>query len=75
MLEAEDEEDVFEEVVQDMDKENVQEELQISVHALSGSFSYKTMRIKGKVKKNMVTILIDSSSTNNFFGPSNGKTN
>ncbi|CAL5431290.1 unnamed protein product [Camellia sinensis] len=35
MLEAEDEEDVFEDVVQDMDKENVQEELQISVHALS----------------------------------------
>ncbi|KAA8530919.1 hypothetical protein F0562_005622 [Nyssa sinensis] len=52
-----------------MEKEDVQEELQISVHALSGSLSYKTMRIKGKVKKNVVTILIDSGSTHNFLDP------
>ncbi|KAA8526085.1 hypothetical protein F0562_007815 [Nyssa sinensis] len=48
MIEAEEQEDVFEVVVQEMEKEDVQEELQISVHALSGSLSYKTMRIKGK---------------------------
>ncbi|KAA8524512.1 hypothetical protein F0562_010935 [Nyssa sinensis] len=69
MIEAKEEEDVFEDVVQEMEKENVQEELQISVHALSGSLSYKTMRIKGKVKKNMVIILIDSGSTHNFLDP------
>ncbi|KAA8519441.1 hypothetical protein F0562_013684 [Nyssa sinensis] len=73
MIEAEEEEDVFEDVVQEMEKEDVQEELQISVHALSGSLSYKTMRIKGKVKKNMVTILIDSGSTHNFLDPTMAK--
>ncbi|KAA8541233.1 hypothetical protein F0562_025160 [Nyssa sinensis] len=69
MIEAEEEEYVFEDVVQEMEKEDVQEELQILVHALSGSLSYKTMRIKGKVKKNVVTILIDSGSTHNFLDP------
>ncbi|KAA8522988.1 hypothetical protein F0562_009411 [Nyssa sinensis] len=73
MIEAEEEEDVFEDVVQEMEKEDVQEELQISVHALSGSLSYKTMRIKGKVKKNVVTILIDSGSTHNFLDPAMAK--
>ncbi|KAA8531158.1 hypothetical protein F0562_005928 [Nyssa sinensis] len=69
MIEAEEKEDVFEDVVQEMEKEDVQEELQISVHALSGFLSYKTMRIKEKVKKNRVTILIDSGSTHNFLDP------
>ncbi|KAA8550255.1 hypothetical protein F0562_001939 [Nyssa sinensis] len=69
IIEAEEEEDVFEDVVQEMEKEDVQEELQISVHALSGSLSYKTMRIKEKVKKNVVTILIDLGSTHNFLDP------
>ncbi|KAA8547400.1 hypothetical protein F0562_003736 [Nyssa sinensis] len=73
VIEAEEEEDVFEDVVQEMEKEDVQEELQISVHALSGSLSYKTMRIKEKVKKNMVTILIDSGSTHNFLDPAMAK--
>ncbi|KAA8539824.1 hypothetical protein F0562_026516 [Nyssa sinensis] len=73
MIEAEEEEDVFEDVVQEIEKEDVQEELQISVHALSGSLSYKTMRIKEKVKKNVVTILIDSGSTHNFLDPTMAK--
>ncbi|KAA8538007.1 hypothetical protein F0562_027413 [Nyssa sinensis] len=67
MIEVSEEEDFFGDVVQEMEKKDVQEKLQILVHALSGSLSYKTMRIKGKVKKNMVIILIDSGSTHNFL--------
>lgn len=67
MLEAEEEEEVFEEAQQDLFSETVQEEFQISVHALTGIQSYRTMRIKGYVKKHVMEILVDSGSTHNFL--------
>lgn len=51
----------------------VEEEPQISVHALSGSFSFRTMRLKGQIKKHPITILIDSGSTHNFLDPNVAK--
>lgn len=45
------------------------EELQISLNALTGSISYRTMRVKGNVKKKLINILIDSGSTHNFLSP------
>ncbi|KAJ1384005.1 Ribonuclease H-like superfamily [Sesbania bispinosa] len=43
------------------------DELQISVHALSGVANFKTMRVTGHYQKNLVHILIDSGSTHNFL--------
>lgn len=45
------------------------EELQISLNALTGSISYRPMRVRGNVKKKLVIILIDSGSTHNFLSP------
>ena len=42
-------------------------ELQISINAITGSVSYRTMRIHGWVKKQIVVILIDTGSTHNFL--------
>lgn len=72
MLEAEDEEDVFHDAQSggdDIEQATEQEDLHISVYAISGMPSFKTMRIKGKVKKFPLTILIDSGSTHNFLDP------
>lgn len=41
----------------------------VSVHALSGSVSHQTMRIRGNIKNKAITILIDSGSTHNFLDP------
>ncbi|KAJ1425372.1 Tify domain [Sesbania bispinosa] len=60
------------------DKETVEEpsvlaefldadELQISVHALSGVANFKTMHVTGHYQKHPVHILIDSGSTHNFL--------
>ncbi|KAF8413570.1 hypothetical protein HHK36_001561 [Tetracentron sinense] len=54
-------------------EEHPQEEPLISVHALAGSVSYQTMRVRGKIKQRVVTILIDSGSTHNFLDPSVAK--
>lgn len=51
---------------EEVDQEQ-EEDLQISINALTGSISYRTMRIQGNVKKKRVVILIDSSSTHNFL--------
>lgn len=75
MLEAEELEEEETEIVEEEDGENGIEEdaVHISVHALSGIPSYRTMRIKGKVKKCPITILIDSGSTHNFLDPAVAK--
>ncbi|XP_077246164.1 uncharacterized protein LOC143886068 [Tasmannia lanceolata] len=49
------------------------EEPQISVHALSGSTSHQTMRIRGYIKRQPIIILIDSGSTHNFLDPGMAK--
>ncbi|KAF8392867.1 hypothetical protein HHK36_021106 [Tetracentron sinense] len=54
-------------------EEHPQEEPLISVHALAGFVSYQTMRVRGKIKQRVVTILIDSGSTHNFLDPSVAK--
>lgn len=69
MMEVEEDDETFEEAQQDLPADETQEEFQISVHALSGVQSYRTMRLQGQVKKNVVEILIDSGSTHNFLDP------
>lgn len=41
----------------------------VLVHALFGSVSHQTMRIRGNIKKKAITILLDSGSTHNFLDP------
>ncbi|KAG2689172.1 hypothetical protein I3760_09G128300 [Carya illinoinensis] len=55
-----------EEVVEILDKGKCPE---ISLHAILGSSNPKTMRIRGKIGNQSVTILIDSGSTHNFLDP------
>lgn len=43
------------------------------MHALAGCNSFRTMRIKGKLKGKIITILIDSGSTHNFLEPTIAK--
>lgn len=69
MIELEDEEDEFVEAQQEMLPDDTPEEFHILVHALSGIQSYKTMRVKGFIKKTVVNILVDSGSTHNFLDP------
>lgn len=40
---------------------------QMSVHALDGTIDYRSMRVKGGIKRKMVHVLIDSGSTHNFM--------
>lgn len=44
-----------------------QEEPTISLHALSGISSPKTLKLKGYVKHRKVIILVDSGRTHNFI--------
>jgi hypothetical protein len=46
---------------------------EISLYAISGSLSPKTMRLVGKLKNQLVVILIDSGSTHNFIDPAVAK--
>ncbi|XP_026415875.1 uncharacterized protein LOC113311250 [Papaver somniferum] len=47
----------------------LEEYMEISVHALAGNISPTTIKIKGFVKKHGLTILIDSGSTHSFLDP------
>ncbi|XP_028056715.1 uncharacterized protein LOC114260736 [Camellia sinensis] len=49
------------------------EELQIFLNALTGTISYRTMKVRGNVKKHLIIILIDSESTHNFLSPAVAK--
>lgn len=55
--------DISEMIIEDL------ENVQISMHALVGSYSFRTMRIKGNLRGRTITILIDSGSTHNFIEP------
>lgn len=66
---GEDEEDDTGQEVQRVEEAVLDEEVHISVHALFGSSSFRTMRVAGIVKGYEVTILIDSRSTHNFINP------
>ena len=41
----------------------------VSINAIFGSSSHQTIRIRGNIKKKVVTIQIDSGSTHNFLDP------
>lgn len=43
------------------------ENVQVSLHALTGLLAPETIKIKGRVKKNEITILIDTGSTHTFL--------
>lgn len=65
-----DQEDSDQEPTREEEGEEVLEqegELQISINAITGSVSYRTMRVHGLVKKQKVVILIDTGSTHNFL--------
>ena len=38
----------------------------ISLHALTGTTAYQTMRVQGKIKNQLISILVDTGSTHNF---------
>lgn len=49
------------------------EEPQLSLHATTGVFSYNTMRVRGAVRTNYLSILIDSGSSHNFLDGATAK--
>ena len=65
-----DQEDSDQEPIQEKKNEKVLEQegdLQISINAITGSVSYRTIRVHGLVRKQKVVILIDTGSTHNFL--------
>ena len=38
----------------------------ISLHALTRTIGYRIMRVQGKIKNQLVSILVDTGSTHNF---------
>ncbi|KAF7137823.1 hypothetical protein RHSIM_Rhsim07G0182700 [Rhododendron simsii] len=65
-------EDKIDDIGQDDQAENeraLEDEIQLSMHALSGSNSFRTMKILGFLRGKAITILIDSGSTHNFVEP------
>ncbi|XP_026383573.1 uncharacterized protein LOC113279076 [Papaver somniferum] len=74
MLVAEEEKPVFSEEDSPSNSPVIQEvtdeEVEISVHALSGNISQSTIKIHGKTQnKHHITILVDSGSTHSFIDP------
>ncbi|KAL4319829.1 hypothetical protein GQ457_18G007350 [Hibiscus cannabinus] len=47
----------------------VDEELEISINALTGSVGHITLRIQGTIKGKPLSILVDSGSTHSFINP------
>lgn len=52
-----------------MEEETQDDNPNISLNAITGSVTSRTMRIKGRVSNQEVVILIDSGSTHNFVDP------
>jgi len=50
-------------------KGGVGKELELSLHAMEGSSSPRTIRLLGHVNKKLVSILLDTGSTHNFIDP------
>lgn len=69
MIDIGEAEEEFVEAQQELTPDDNSEQFHISVHALSGIQSYRTMRIKGIVKKTEINILVDSGSAHNFLDP------
>lgn len=69
MIDIGEAEEEFVEAQQELTPDDKSEQFHISVHTLSGIQSYRTMRIKGIVKKTEINILVDSGSTHNFLDP------
>ncbi|KAL5706540.1 hypothetical protein ACHQM5_024694 [Ranunculus cassubicifolius] len=42
-------------------------DVSISLNALSGNYSFQTLKLQGQVKNHSITMLIDSGSTHNFL--------
>lgn len=61
-------EDMSEEVGEG-DTEVTEEDCHISIQAISGGMSHSTIKVKGEIKKQTITILIDSGATHNFIDP------
>ncbi|KAF7144728.1 hypothetical protein RHSIM_Rhsim04G0144600 [Rhododendron simsii] len=72
LLIGEDEEEEFLELepeFQEIGDSSTNENVQISMHALAGCNSLKTIRVTGRIKGRTLTILIDSGNTHNFIEP------
>lgn len=48
-------------------KEEEREDMEISLHALAGTFNPRTIRLTGAVQGQQLSVLIDSGSTHNFI--------
>lgn len=70
-MEVEEVEEVEEENEEESDKaEPTDENAQVSLHALTGCLApeiIKIIKVKGRVKKNEITVLIDTGSTRTFL--------
>ncbi|KAL4271596.1 hypothetical protein GQ457_13G023790 [Hibiscus cannabinus] len=58
-----------EEEMQEMGEMQQDEELEISINALTGSSGYNTLRLQGLVKGKTLNVLVDSGSTHSFVNP------
>lgn len=47
--------------------DNFDGEMEISMHALSGSFDLKTVCLAGAIQRQQLSMLVDSGSTHNFI--------
>ncbi|KAL5709495.1 hypothetical protein ACHQM5_020179 [Ranunculus cassubicifolius] len=72
-LMIDDEEEVTTPVISGSEALTTLEEVAISLQALSGSNSFQTLQLQGKVKKQTITMLIDSGSTHNFLDAATAK--
>lgn len=66
-ISADDAEDMDEEIYAEETRGSKEEEFDVSVHALAGYANPQTMCVKGYIKKQPVSILIDFGSTDNFL--------